>query len=402
MMTENPQKLLALTGLRFFACAMILGHHARGSFGLPIFHGWLLEQGVSLFFVLSGFVLLYSYPELPTWHSKRAFLIKRFARLWPAYIVSIAVVAIVSPQSFLIDNVAWHAVTNALMVQSWPFVPSLMRSFNGPSWSISTEFGFYILFLWLMLNFERTWWWKLILALAAAVVTILLVNNFGDDFVAPLTVSPFARAFEFVCGMCAAFLWKRLPRVENRVAATALEIAAVLLFALTSIWAGFIWQHSPWLQTPGATRWFGSGGSCAIAAAILIFVLATGRGAVSWLLSWRPVTELGEASYSIYLLHLMVFYQVKANFEGHVPGPVALGIFLAVTIGSAFLVLYTIEKPGRRWLIGFLGKANWRPGPPDSSAAIRLGSPSPSTSRGRQPPHTSSPEARPMKASSSR
>lgn len=358
-MIPSPQKLPALTGLRFFACAMILGHHARGSFGLPVFHGWLLEQGVSLFFVLSGFVLVYSYPELPSWHSKRAFLIARFARLWPAYIVSIAVVAIASPQSFFIDNVAWHAVTNALMIQTWPVASWLMQSFNGPSWSISTEFGFYVLFLWLIVDFERTWWWKLILALAAAVAAILLVNYFGDRFVAFLNVSPLARAFEFVSGMCAALLWKRLPRCENRVLATALEITAVLLFALTSIWAGIIWQHSPWLQTRGATAWFGSGGSCAMAAAILVFVLATGRGAVSWFLSRWPVMILGEASYSIYLLHLTVFYLVKNHVEGNVPDPVALGIFLTVTIGSAIVIWHTIEKTARRWLVAHLGKANW-------------------------------------------
>jgi peptidoglycan/LPS O-acetylase OafA/YrhL len=193
MAADAPQKLHALTGLRFFACAMILGHHARGSFGLPIFQGWLLEQGVSLFFVLSGFVLVYSYPELPSWHSRRAFLIKRFARLWPAYIVSIAVVAVAFPQLFFTDDFTWRAITNALMIQTWPLTMS--QSFNGPSWSISTEFGFYFLFLWLIIDFEHTWWWKLILAFAIAIVSILLVNNFGEGLAAFLSVSPLARLF---------------------------------------------------------------------------------------------------------------------------------------------------------------------------------------------------------------
>jgi peptidoglycan/LPS O-acetylase OafA/YrhL len=168
--------------------------------------------------------------------------------------------------------------------------------------------------------------------------------------------------------MCAAILWKRFPRFENRVLATALEIAAVLLFALTTIWAGFIWQHSPWLQTRGATTWFGSGGSCAVAAAILVFILATGRGALSWFLSLWPVMILGEASYSVYLLHLTVFRFLKNDVEGHVADPITLGLFLIVTIGSAILIWHFIEKPSRRWLVAQMGKVNSRAIPSQARA----------------------------------
>lgn len=58
------QKLDALTSLRFFAAGAIVLHHISGTMGIPRIEGYNLAQGVSFFFVLSGFILLYVYPHL--------------------------------------------------------------------------------------------------------------------------------------------------------------------------------------------------------------------------------------------------------------------------------------------------------------------------------------------------
>jgi peptidoglycan/LPS O-acetylase OafA/YrhL len=63
-------KLPALTSLRFIAAAMILLHHTRDLLSSDTSWAlhWHLDHGVSLFFVLSGFILTYSYPSLEDDH----------------------------------------------------------------------------------------------------------------------------------------------------------------------------------------------------------------------------------------------------------------------------------------------------------------------------------------------
>ena len=58
--------LPALTSLRFFAAFGIVLFHSRGYFGIPKDAEWVFwgEQPVSFFFVLSGFILYYSYQSL--------------------------------------------------------------------------------------------------------------------------------------------------------------------------------------------------------------------------------------------------------------------------------------------------------------------------------------------------
>src|ERR1700685_1244853 len=86
-------EIRSLTGVRGVAALIIVIYH-YGKFRLDHFSDvWHVPPGylpVALFFMLSGFVIGYVYrdslhPESSS--SYRIFLIKRFARLYPAYIV---------------------------------------------------------------------------------------------------------------------------------------------------------------------------------------------------------------------------------------------------------------------------------------------------------------------------
>lgn len=87
-------QLRALTGLRFIAAFAIVIHHSRGLFFTPeALAPYPLDIGVSLFFVLSGFILTYVHPKLPTRHDIYRFYIARFARIWPVHLASLALAA---------------------------------------------------------------------------------------------------------------------------------------------------------------------------------------------------------------------------------------------------------------------------------------------------------------------
>jgi peptidoglycan/LPS O-acetylase OafA/YrhL len=94
--------------------------------------------GVDFFFVLSGFVLTWSYRP---GRSRGRFYWLRFARVWPLHLVTF-LLAIA-----LIGGGPWFsALLNVLLLQSWAPFSEVYGAFNTPSWTLSVEAFFYLLF----------------------------------------------------------------------------------------------------------------------------------------------------------------------------------------------------------------------------------------------------------------
>src|ERR1044071_2610434 len=147
MRPSGIRKLNCLTSLRFFAAAVIVVHHLRGAFGVPqnVWEHIPLDNGVSFFFVLSGFILTYVYSSeqpLPI----RRFLVARFARVWPAHVFALLLLLLLTPEILRHSFSLSKFLANISMIHSWIPIRAYNDSFVGPSWSISTEFGFYLCF----------------------------------------------------------------------------------------------------------------------------------------------------------------------------------------------------------------------------------------------------------------
>ena len=114
----QKQRLDALTGLRFFAAFAIVVHHEAGILVPESSVSWVpLDQAVSLFFVLSGFILTYTYPELPMLRRVLDFWRARVARLWPVHFFALLVVIFFvggSDRDFGLPLLA-----NLLMIYAW-------------------------------------------------------------------------------------------------------------------------------------------------------------------------------------------------------------------------------------------------------------------------------------------
>ena len=356
-------KIDGLTSLRFFAAMMIVALHAKGHFGIPaqLPNQIALGAGVSIFFVLSGFILTYRYPELPDRRSVLIFWRRRIARLWPVHIAAMALMLWTMRGRHLLDwDVAAHLVLNVTMVQTWVPLHWFAYSFNEPSWSIATEFFFYMIFPLLIADFARSWWWKLALTLAAALAIAALCDHFQlahGDLNAPtgtfvlLTQFPLARLFEFVLGMCAAmFLHRFAAKVRlNLAAATLVEATALGALALVLV----VWG---WEDTSNAlSYWWHSSARFALPAAMLIFVLGLHQGLLSRVLSLPPLVLGGEISYAIYLVHypLLVLYgrHYDAVFSSHPVWLLSAGFF-AILFGLSWLIYAAIERPFRALISG--------------------------------------------------
>jgi peptidoglycan/LPS O-acetylase OafA/YrhL len=172
-------RLPALTSLRFFAAFHVVIFHLQA---MKIVQGpaWYEKLasvgyvGVSFFFVLSGFILVYTYAGRTL--SLKDFWRARFARIYPAYAFSLLFTApwfFIAVLKFDIPFFAWPKAHLKLaaglvvtLLQAW--VPPAALTWNPVAWSLSVEAFFYLLFPFLLLLLIRRSLPQLLLIAAAA------------------------------------------------------------------------------------------------------------------------------------------------------------------------------------------------------------------------------------------
>jgi peptidoglycan/LPS O-acetylase OafA/YrhL len=397
----------ALTGLRFLAAfAVLVAHGVTATVGNnepPQGDGaafWLVTAsgfGMTLFFVLSGFVIHYNYARLVSDGGLRgigAFLWARFARLYPLFLLMMLVYVLVSQRHVAywtghpeqINSIVQALPYFLLSIQSWIYKVigggSLIDAIRGgspPTWSISTEWFFYFAYpcvAWLVLRARAVpvivlvavLWCGLWTGLATSLydripqIDAWAVARFGavagqsdpnDAFVHWLLyLSPYLRIGEFILGVIAAQLYvalrgRKITPGENAVG------GLVFLAAAASV---LVFQYLACAPDVPLTIFHKMNANFALAppVALLIFCAARYQNVASRLLTSRPAIALGEASYSIYLVHSMVFISaVKLNagaIHGVAYNVTKLILLMAIVVAVSLLLYAYYEAPMRRWL----------------------------------------------------
>jgi peptidoglycan/LPS O-acetylase OafA/YrhL len=364
-------RLQALTGIRFVAARSVVAFHYGGPhlerlaapLGQLAAAGYL---GVNLFFVLSGFVLVYTYPPAPAgaerW-STRSFFVARFARIYPMYLASLVVAlpffAAAAAEASWAPVVLWKGAAVLGLLQAWS--PATVFTWNYPAWSLSVEACFYLLFPLLIRGLRR---WNARRAAAtiagfwlAGVAPSLLYVALDPDglgaaasptshgfWLEVLKFNPLLRLPEFCTGMALGglFLLRRsgaAPPARRTAAAAIVSTGLLLASALASGRVPYPVLHNALLAPL-----FGA----------LIYALAFGEGWLARLLAWRPVVELGEASYALYLLHVPLWFWLQALLaDGAGPrpeSPAFFALYLATTLAASVLFHRLLERPARRIL----------------------------------------------------
>jgi peptidoglycan/LPS O-acetylase OafA/YrhL len=359
---NNEQKLGALTALRFIAAFLVVIGHTRHDF-LPLndFPEQLIfNQAVTFFFVLSGFILTYVYPQLPNFNATKSFLVKRIARLWPLHISAFFLDKIlVTPALVTVGGTAPKllvALTNVLMLHAWIPFAQFFFSYNAPSWSISAEFFFYLCFPMLLMAIRRHFWMPIIVSFSVICLFIHIcnINHLTEDAAGwnmegLLYINPVVRIFEFITGMMTAHLFARIRPAILKAGKGLATVIEIIAFALA---IGFMFASLPIANA--AQPFVGDAGVFWLKNSIvplaafnfLILVTAFGKGLISKFLSLPPMVLLGDISYAVYLVHypLLMYRRCYLPQENTLYSLIA---FLVVLLIISHLLFVIVERPIR-------------------------------------------------------
>jgi peptidoglycan/LPS O-acetylase OafA/YrhL len=353
-------ELKALTGIRFYAALFVFLSHVTVIPGMERLGGGRLifnvgVVGVSLFFVLSGFILTYNYADVfrstVSLATYTRFVWDRWTKIYP---VHLATFLIILPIQMFSPNLPldWRAVPiHLLLLQCWwPLTqPKFLHYLNVPSWSISCEWFFYLMApMAIFCVLQRKWRWiPVLLTAGAAGGTGLLLWHNHSDASRLYFVSWFApfRFIEFLTGVFIAHAF-----MANRKTRSTTYAVAAQILGLGLIVAGAMYRaHAPWPLWGGLLYLPGS--------ALLVFGLAQNRGLFAAHLSHPWLERLGMASFCLYMLQAPLLRAIRAvwlHFDWEVRSWAAFSAVVVVMLlfvqTSAFLLHHFYEMPMQRCL----------------------------------------------------
>ena len=317
---ERAGYIAELDGVRAVAMLAVVLFHYEGA---HIGGGYL---GVSVFFVLSGFLitgLLAHERESRGAVDLRAFYIRRALRLYPALIVTVVlfwiVAQIVGHAGVSGAQLTGAAVASLLYVNDFAMATGhfLHRPWFGVTWSLGVEEQFYLLWpLVLGAALARggrrdAGRWCLIAAVVIGVLYVPLRMLIGTDW---MTDSPIGSLCALLLGCGIALADIRLPR---RLSAAAGAVLLVLFIA------------APGHNTPAA--WYGIQQLAAVCAGAVIADVAHRP---SRLLGHPVLVWFGRRSYGIYLIHYAVYFALINATSLSGSKLTAVGIPLSVLLAA--------------------------------------------------------------------
>ena len=285
--------------------------------------------GVPIFWCISGLILTHSYQN-STQPTLRKFVISRLSRLYPLHLVTLLLVAALQQISLRTQdefqiythNDVYHFVLNIFFIQSWGFESG--RSFNAPSWSVSTEIIVYLIFFYTLVFVKRV-------KLVGAISLFLIFSSDLTAFV-PLNSLMFFREClaYFFLGVSLYYLSGAKLKV--------LPYLGVSISLLLILWGSTESQDSHQLL---------------IGALVALFAFLD---SITFTRFLKPLRRLGDLSYSIFLWHIPLQIALILLLEMFsIDLAIAYNYFFFLTfISLTYFVGYLsykyIEQPAQRYL----------------------------------------------------
>lgn len=350
----KQQRFDSLTGLRAVAAAMVFVYHNR-----KFWYGWLPDPlmrffnefylGVAVFFVLSGFVIGYTYHEKPLQEksSYLKYILVRLARIFPLYLIILTAQFLHTGFPPAKEMVVAYSLTQG-------YFDEYNINWLPQAWSLTVELCFYfvapLFFFSLKKSLAKTFFlFLLLLGMAIGIGQLLnhLHWNKTGFLLNPLMVlnsTFFGRFFEFGCGLFLAQVTLGI-RKAGWVMKIKHQTLLGALAGLLSIFLIALFQKQ--LYTTGGETIGGAVlRNTLFAFSMMIFIhgLITERTWISWLLSTKLLVVMGNASFIFYLAHLKVVNNFFWNW--HTFPDRNFTLLWLVSIAAYFL----IERPLYEWM----------------------------------------------------
>ncbi len=303
----------------------------------PLHIIWDGFAAVSIFFVLSGFVLAYKYFAPPSDSSLRqlslrTFYIARLARIYLPFLGVLCLSALL--QRALPPVLVSHPLSTSWLQPFWANLETVRSFFDQAllykyapdttlrlipqDWSLTIEFNISLIFPFLVLVACRSSFW--ILALTLISIPILKLPMY---------------LFHFMLGILMA---KHLPALRQKVGALK-KLTQICLFLLGLFFYTYRYSVYPYFPNLLAENriWYVTG----LASALVILVALTSR-TIQRLLRHPWLVFLGKISYSVYLIHFAIFLSFCTRFMAFAQTAGITDDNTLRLLGLAFLTLSTL------------------------------------------------------------
>lgn len=338
-----------IDAMRAFAVMLVVFAHA--GLGKIIPGG----SGVTIFFTISGFIithLLLRERDRTGQFSVTSFYFRRTMKIAPPFI---AIVALPTLLTAAFGDIDWIAFLSQLFfVFNWFYLSGAATPLDGTDvvWSLSIEEQFYIAFalIWLA-AVKSTHWRKILIVVSAAgvmyptIARVVMASNpaasdriyYGSD----------TRLDGIAWGVLAAVVYHYIQERNLFTGRTIRTLGSdwTFLFALALYMTSLVIRDEYFRDTLRYTI------QSTAAAIVILFGLSPGYGPIRRLFytasQWRAISLAGLASYSIYLVHLMVMNSIREIIN--LPSLLEIPILITLGVGTGIACYHFIEKPCHKY-----------------------------------------------------
>ena len=351
------QRIQTLDGLRFLAALGVLWIHSWTYHGNPRFYIGKLDiadilaiggNGVDLFFVISGFCMYYFYASKSgfTYQDFSKFIVKRWARLSPAFYVSTILY-------IFVFKYVYHYRIDPLLsfVHSLFYFNYILSQYTtaSPFWTLTVEWQFYFTIPFLLIyqnkiGFRKTFALIFGLLFIIAVVSVCIFRDQSDL----ITNSILFRGVEFGCGIIAARVFLTKIIVLNYRAIWLIASIIILYIgriAVSKVILNSFPVYYNLVKLPGFII-------MAIGFAGILYLSLTSAKWLNAILGNKLFKTFGRISYSFYLLHALIQPPVADWVIQYLPfikgmmAPVATTVICTVILYPVALLSFNLlEKP---------------------------------------------------------